>query len=167
MTKRDFFRLLIKIFGLYSLIITLFTFIPQNISNVFIYSDESWIQLIIVGSVILLLVLFYILLFKADYIIDKLELDKGFDTDIIVLGNFSNEQILKLAIIVIGGFLLIDYFPNFLFEIITIFKMKVSNHGIMGNEVNYFSFSTAIINLVLGLILIINYKRISLFLDKK
>ncbi|MCO6163608.1 hypothetical protein [Flavobacterium sp. NRK F7] len=167
MTKRDFFRLLIKIFGLYSLIITLFTFIPQNISNVFIYRDESWIQLVIVGSVILLLVLFYILLFKADYIIDKLELDKGFDTDTIVLGNFSNEQILKLAIILIGGFLLIDYFPNFLFEIIAIFKMKVSNHGIMGNEVNYFSFSTAIINLVLGLILITNYKRISLFLDKK
>lgn len=167
MTKRDFFRLIIKIYGLYSLVLSLFTFIPQNITNVVIYREQTGVRLIIITSIFLVLALFYILLFKTDYIINKLELDKGFDDDMIVLGNFNNEQIFKLAIILIGGFLIVDYFPNFVFEVVNIFKMKLSNIPIIGNEVDYFHFSVSIINIVLGLIFISNYKSISTFLDKK
>lgn len=167
MTKRDFFRLLIKVFGLYSMILSLFTFLPQNFTNIYLLKEEIWMLFIGVGLVLLVFAFFFILLFKTDSIIDKLELDKGFDDDKIILGDFKDEQLFKLAILLVGSFLIIDYFPNFIFEIINIFKTKVSNYAIMGYEVDYFNLFTSILNLVLGFILITNYKAISLFLDKK
>ena len=167
MTKRDFFRLIIKLFGLYSMILTLFTFLPSNISNVLIYKEEIWLVFIILGSILLAIALFLILLFKTDFIIDKLGLDKGFDDDKIILGEFKNEQIFKFAIILIGGFLILDYFPNVLFEMINIFKTKSSSNSIYGYEVDYFNFIVGIINIMIGLIFITNYKHISSFLDKK
>lgn len=167
MTKRDFFRLIIKLFGLYSMILTLFTFLPSNISNVLIYKEEIWFVFIILGSILLAIALFLILLFKTDFIIDKLGLDKGFDDDKIILGEFKNEQIFKFAIILIGGFLILDYFPNVLFEMINIFKTKSSSNSIYGYEVDYFNFIVGIINIMIGLIFITNYKHISSFLDKK
>ena len=167
MTKRDFFRLIIKLFGLYSMILTLFIFLPSNISNVLIYKEEIWFVFIILGSILLAIALFLILLFKTDFIIDKLGLDKGFDDDKIILGEFNNEQIFKFAIILIGGFLILDYFPNVLFEMINIFKTKSSSNSIYGYEVDYFNFIVGIINIMIGLIFITNYKHISSFLDKK
>ena len=167
MTKRDFFRLIIKLFGLYSMILTLFTFLPSNISNVLIYKEEICFVFIILGSILLAIALFLILLFKTDFIIDKLGLDKGFDDDKIILGEFKNEQIFKFAIILIGGFLILDYFPNVLFEMINIFKTKSSSNSIYGYEVDYFNFIVGIINIMIGLIFITNYKHISSFLDKK
>ena len=167
MTKRDFFRLIIKLFGLYSIILTLFTFLPSNISNVLIYKEEICFVFIILGSILLAIALFLILLFKTDFIIDKLGLDKGFDDDKIILGEFKNEQIFKFAIILIGGFLILDYFPNVLFEMINIFKTKSSSNSIYGYEVDYFNFIVGIINIMIGLIFITNYKHISSFLDKK
>jgi hypothetical protein len=167
MTKRDFFRLVIKLFGLYSAILSIFTFIPQNISNIHVFKDEMWVMFVVIGSVFLIAALFFVLLFKADFIIDKLDLDKGFDDDKIVFGDFNNEHIFKLAIIIIGGFLIVDYVPNFAFEVINMFKMRVSNNSIYGYEVNYFNLFTSITNIIIGLFFITNYKRISSFLDKK
>ena len=65
-----------------------------------------------------------ILLFKTDFIIDILKLDKGFDEEQINLGNLTNESIFKLALIIIGGFLIIDYTPTLLFDIVNAFKSK-------------------------------------------
>lgn len=149
------------------MILTLFTFLPSNISNVLIYKEEIWFVFIILGSILLAIALFLILLFKTDFIIDKLGLDKGFDDDKIILGEFKNEQIFKFAIILIGGFLILDYFPNVLFEMINIFKTKSSSNSIYGYEVDYFNFIVGIINIMIGLIFITNYKHISSFLDKK
>ena len=92
MTKRDFFRLLIKIFTLYAVIISIFTLFPQ----LFLWNqifDTVTSGLIFIGS-ILLLVAFSILLVKyTDHIINFLKLDKGFDEETIILGNLNNEAI--------------------------------------------------------------------------
>lgn len=99
--------------------------------------------------------------------IEKLALEKGFDDDKIILGDFKNEQIFKLGIIVIGGFLVIDYFPSVIFEVINIFKTKASNYTIYGQEVDYYNFSIGVVNIIIGLLFITNYKTISSYLDKK
>lgn len=167
MTKRDFFRIIIKIFGLYSMLLALFSFLPSNISNVLIFKEEVGVLITIFSSLLLTVSLFLILIFKSDFIIDKLGLDKGFDEDKILFVDFKNEQIFKLSIILIGGFLIVDYFPRVLFEIINIFKTKSSSNSIYGYEVNYFNFVVGIINIIIGLFLITNFKPISSYLDKK
>lgn len=167
MTKRDFFRIIIKIFGLYSMLLALFSFLPSNISNVLIFKEEVGVLITIFSSLLFTVSLFLILIFKSDFIIDKLGLDKGFDEDKILFVDFKNEQIFKLSIILIGGFLIVDYFPRVLFEIINIFKTKSSSNSIYGYEVDYFNFIVGIINIIIGLFLITNYKPISSYLDKK
>lgn len=166
MTKRDFFRILIKIFGLYSLILSIFTVIPQNISNV-LFQFDIMMLLVILASTMISIGMFLVLLFKSDFIIDKLKLDKGFDDDKIILGNLTNESILKLALIIIGGFLIIDYLPAVLFDLINAFKTKSTFNSIEGNNVNYFDIVIGLVNILLGYLFITNYKSISQFLDKK
>lgn len=166
MTKRDFFRILIKIFGLYSLILSIFTLIPQNISNV-LFQFDIMMLLVILASTIISVGMFLVLLFKSDFIIDKLKLDKGFDDDKIIVGNLTNESILKLALIIIGVFLIIDYLPAVLFDLINAFKTKSTFTSIEGNNVNYFDIVIGLVNILLGYLFITNYKIISQFLDKK
>ena len=165
MTKRDFFRVLIKIFGLYSLVLSIFTLIPQNISNV-LFQFDIMMLLIILASSIISVGMFLILLFKTDFIIDKLKLDKGYDDNQIIISNLTNESILKLALI-IGGFLIIDYLPAVLFDLINAFKTKSTLTSIEGNNVNYFDIVIGLANIIFGYLLITNYKSISQFLDKK
>ncbi len=167
MTKRDFFRLIIKIFGLYSAVITIFSLIPQNISSLY-FGDESYaIILWVVVVLALVFSLFLFLIFKTDFIIDALKLDKGFDDEVINFGNFNNENILKLSFIIIGGFLLIDYIPNFLFDLTNAFKSNATFTTIEGNSVDYFGLSVGAINIIIGYLLMSNYKSIARFLDRK
>jgi hypothetical protein len=165
MTKRDFFKVLIKIFGLYSLVLTVFSIIPQNISNI-LFSFDFAMLLMVVASVLISIGLFVILLFKTDSIINLLKLDKGFDDELIHFGNLNNENILKLALLIIGGFLIIDHTPRFLLDAVNVFKYKINFSTIEGSKVNYYSLSFEALNILIGYLLITNYKSISKFIDK-
>ncbi|HYX08032.1 MAG TPA: hypothetical protein VE912_14980 [Bacteroidales bacterium] len=114
MTTKDFFRLIIKIFGLYLIITTLFSAIPGNISTVFFMHLGLTGIIWVITIVTIILLLFIFLIYKADTIISWLKLDKGFDNDEIHFQNFNTENILKLAVIVIGGLLILRNIPEFL-----------------------------------------------------
>lgn len=166
MTKRDFFRLIIKIFGLYSLLLTLFTVVPNNISTLMFQFDGIMIVMVL-AIMFVTAGLFFVLLFRTDSIIDFLKLDQGFDEGKIEIGNLNNQSILKLAIIIIGEFLVLDYIPNFLFDIVNAFKYKSGDYtSIEGHSVNYFALTTGAINIVIGFLMVVNYKSIAQFLDK-
>ena len=168
MTKRDFFRIIIKLFGLYSAVITLFTVLPQNISNFISVGEDFIIMLWILISLVAVISLFLLLLFKSDFIIDKLKLDKGFDDDKIELGNLNNESIFKFAVILIGGFLIVENIPHFIQYTFSAFKSKMLNNGyIPQTTINYFNWFISGINILIGYIFITNYKRITSFLDKQ
>jgi hypothetical protein len=166
MTKRDFFRVLIKIFGLYSTVITIFSIVPQNISSLYFGDESTYIVLWVVTVLVIEVLLFLFLLLKTDYIINILKLDKGFDDEHINLGNLTNANIFKLSLIIIGGFLIIDYTPTLLFDIVNAFKSKSTFSSIEGNSVNYFDIVVGIINILIGYLFIANYKSIAQFLDK-
>ena len=169
MTKRDLFRVLIKIFGLYSVILTLFTIVPASISSLmYLFEDMNMtLVLILIAAVLIPVGFFLVLLFRTDSIIDLLQLDKGFDDEHIQLGNLDNESILKLAIIIIGGFLIIDNIPDLLFDLINAFKYKANYSTVEGTSLNYFRMTTCIINCIIGYLLLINYKWLSGFFAKK
>ena len=166
MTKRDFFRLIIKIFGLYSGIVAVFTVIPNNISNILMQFDTT-VALFIIGTTLVIILFFLILIFKADLIIDILKLDKGFDDDTIQFENLNSESVVKIAIFLIGGFLIIDYLPSFLQYTYQAFKSKVQNSEYLNTPVNSFHWIVSGINLLLGYLLITNYKVIANYFTKK
>jgi len=153
MTKRDFFILLIKVFGLYSGINALFLTLPQNISFV-LYEIEliSIIYLLIIVSVVI--GLFILLIFKSHYIVKWLKLENGFEEDRIELGNLKMIEIVKVATLIIGGSLIIQNIPLFL---------NLTYHAVFSNiHSQNMTFDTkwnwiiSGLNIVLGYLLITN-----------
>lgn len=161
MTKRDFFILIVKLFGLFSLVRSLFYFVPNGFSLVimdFSYTDFVW--LIIVIS--LVVAVFVLLIFKSDKVVNILSLDKNFDDERIEIGNINPTSLIHLAIIIIAGFLIIDNIPSFLIHSYYAFKMSVVN--IPYKTLDKFLWAVNGINIVLGFILLTNYHKVSTLL---
>jgi hypothetical protein len=122
-----------------------------------------------------LAILFYCVLINyADSIINLIKIDKGFDDEFIVFGDLKTRQILTLGIILLGGYLLITNLSDVMQYTFLAFKDKVSNKGgdfifteQFGSTDDYFNWTYATINVVLGYIFLTNHNRISNWLDKK
>lgn len=104
MTVKDLFRLILKIIGVYLLAQNLYASLPYLWTYVFYASyDGSIVQLatsvIGVGFAVIYSLL---IIFKADWIIDKLRLDEKFDTQEISFKGLSNGLVLKVIILGIG-----------------------------------------------------------------
>ena len=89
MTKRDFFRIIIKLFALYSIILTVFSWIPSNFIYT-VYDFELVPILASIGFTILAVLIYYFLINKTDAIIDFIKIDKGFDDKTIEIGNLGS-----------------------------------------------------------------------------
>ncbi|MBT8196018.1 MAG: hypothetical protein HKO56_09585 [Bacteroidia bacterium] len=154
MTKRDFFIAAIRIFGLLSIVTSVFTTIPSSISYMFMHIDAYsivWLTLVIV----ILVGLFVLLIFKSGSVVNLLKLDKGFDDDRIDFGNLSSSDIVKFATFIIGGFLIIENISPFLNHIFFAFKGTVSGESYQKPE--YFQWAICSLNLIVGYLLITNY----------
>lgn len=166
MTKTDFFRIIIKLFGLYWLINSIFS-LGQIIY--FSTNNAGWTGILYsVIMVSILIFLFIVLTFKSDVIIGWLKLDKGFDDDRIEFQNFNIENIMMLAIILIGANMILDNVATFLNQIYLGVKVFVSNQSdlvtINGQSNYHLILSTT--KIVLGYVLLTNYPTVSKFLMK-
>lgn len=161
MTKRDFFRLMIKLFGLYQFLIVVFTVLPSQFNVMFSDFFSKWIT---VSSFALLSILtlgiFYFLIKFPDKIIDFFKLDKGFDSEKITINNLSSSAILQIGLILIAGFLIVDNFASFFSKLIYYFKMNFLPEDLRGFQ-NSEDLIFSGINLILGFILIIFRKQIA------
>jgi hypothetical protein len=63
------------------------------------------------------------LIFKTEFIIDLLKLDKKFGKEIISL-NIHRSVVLSISIMVVGGLLLVNEIPNFINQINFYFQDK-------------------------------------------
>jgi hypothetical protein len=176
MTKKDLFIVLIKIFGLYSLITALFSTLPSNI--IFVIQNIDFIGIIwILFSSLIIVGLFYLLITKSEKIATILKLESGFDEPRIDFGNLKSVDIIKLAVLIIGGFLFIENVPTFLTNTLFAFKSSIpkgfdsafQNNGVLKyNRIeDYTYWITSGTNLLIGYLLVSNYKRVSDFLNNK
>ena len=171
MRTRDFFRLIIKLFGLFILIQTLFYYIPTNLVSQ-LYGIDFYGIIMILAMCLILYGIFLGLIKKVDWVIDRLKLDQGFDEDFISLGNLNEQKIISLVVIFIGGILLIDYFPSFLHNLYLSFKSTANTKGLESlmynyQRVEYFDWAISCMNIILGYLLIINNNLISNWLARK
>lgn len=118
--------------------------------------------------------LYILLILKTDTLIDWLKIDKDFDDDTIVIGNFNSCSMVKFALIIISLFLIIDYLPTFIYHVYLAFKKEVSPNGLnmmetLGNngEINYYEWSLSAMNIIVGFIIITNYNKLARWIDGK
>ena len=116
MTPRSFFAIVIKLMGIYVLLNNIYL-IPQIYStfetlHLMKYDDKHLILsilyfVLLIGTYILIIAC---CLFKTNWIIDKLALDKHFEEEKFEL-NIHHTTVMSIAIIVIGGVIFIDSLP--------------------------------------------------------
>lgn len=171
MTKRDFFRIIIRLFALYLILLVIFNFIPSNVSYL-TYELALWPILIICGSAVFMIALFVFLIQKSDVIIDVLKLDKGFDDERIEFGNLSTLEIIKISLIFISGFLILDHLPEFLHYCYLGFKKEISATGLSPFEApglaefwDYFRWFISGVNLLIGYLILSNLGKVARFLS--
>lgn len=167
MSIRTFWIILIKIFGLI-LIFQAVSIIPEWISSIyFLYENrDNKDFIILIFTILLVLFIFYLItrffLFKANWIIDKLKLDKGFEKNTIEL-NSSQNKIISIAIIVIGGYMLLQNIPILLQQLIAFFQDKTLFKDYPKSGWIIFYFCKAAI----GYLLMTNSFRIAKFIGKE
>lgn len=172
MTKRDFFRVIIKLFGLFQLLIIIF----QGIPNFFqIASIDASIPTVFYASIILIVTvsIFVFLIYKVDTVLDWLKLDQEFDDEFIQFENFNSAQIIKLAVILISGWLILTNVPDFLFQSYQGFKVNTSGDVVeetfnyfSGYIVDYFNWVVSGMNILIGYFMLTNYKKLATWLDR-
>ena len=160
MTNKDFFRLMIKLFGLYQFLLLIFTSLPRNLQLLFndFFSISSIITLILIT--LFILAVYYVFVKKPDLIIDFFKLDKGFDNNEITVSNLNSDTILQIGMVLIGGFLIVDNFSYFISSFITYFKISYMSENLESLKI----FESLILggaNLILGFCLIIYRKQIA------
>ena len=168
MTKKDFFRMIIKLIGLYWIVTTMYAQLPYLISVFFKEFNSSYLPFTISYFVICIF-LFVSLVFYTDKVVSFLKLDKGFDEDRIDFSNFNIGNIIKLALIIVSCIVIVNNISPFFNQTYYFFKLKLSMN--LSDTVNYTSqndyiWATSFVNLVLGYLLLTNYPAVSLFLMK-
>ncbi len=165
MKVRDFFILVIKLFGLYWLIQTLLTIFPQYIPILFYAELEIdaliW-TLIILAGIIGLTVL---LISAADKIVNLLKLEGNFSSDHIDSGKLEEGVIVKIASIILGGFMVLNKLPILIGETLTVIRQQ--NYMIEQNSENEFFWLSTLIQVIFGFYLFFNYNQIAKLVVKK
>ncbi len=175
MTPRSLFNIVLKIFGSFFLREIIYT-IPQLVSSISYFTksapllkEQSYNNGLLTFALTILIILFYSLMiyffvFKANNLIDRLKLDKGFDKEEFSF-TISTAQILTIALIVIGGVILTNEIPNFCRSVFAYFQEKSLTHGM--TKPNYSYIIVSAVKIILGLLIIGERKRIVEFAEKR
>lgn len=168
MTKKDLFRITLKLIAIYSLILTVLEIISTYVTIVFnqFYSITTlWVFLYTLFYVIFFTVLF----FKTDKIISLLRLDKGFDSDNISLEKLDTESVIKIASVIVGVLLVIENLSEFASHMFYSFKYSVEPKLHIDNSYtkeDYLRWTVCGLQILIGYLIILNTDKISKWLSK-
>ncbi|MGL3001385.1 hypothetical protein [Flavobacterium sp. GSP6] len=166
MTIKTFWIISIKILGLL-LILGALTVIPQWLTSIYsAYQTGDFESLTIVTLIFLAILIVYyfvfkLCVFKTSWIIEKLKLDRDFETQNIEL-NSKSFTIISIATIVIGGLMFVENIPLLLREIFIFFQQESLFKDYPKTGWIIFDFCKVII----GYLLMTNSSRIAKFIDK-
>ena len=145
MAPRSLFALIIKIIGIY-LVIGGIVAIPQmltafhSFTSQVSYADSKdvfAIALFLIITVAIYISIMRYCLFRTEWLIDKLHLDKGFTEEKLEL-NIHRSTVLQIAVIVVGCIMVIDNLPLLCREIFVYFQTSMPNIGFKENPSSKF-----------------------------
>lgn len=167
MTIKTFWTIFLKILGIW-LILDSVTVIPQFFSTLFFLDPNDTAQNFALTAALLVLTIgIYIFIlrlfvFKTAWIIDKLNLDKGFNEEKIDI-NVQLSTIMTVSTIVIGGLLFIDSLPQLCKQTFVFFQEKfVFRESPISEWLIFYLVKT-----ILGYQLMTNSKKVIAFIDKQ
>jgi hypothetical protein len=170
MTPRSFWIILIRILGIWFVLDSL-EIIYGYLSYIPLFSDITPISAILtaLGITSLVFIFFFLILylciFRTNWIIDKLKLDKGFTEEKFEL-NMHRSSIYAISIIIIGGLILIRSFPQLCRQLILYFQQSSLPRDYSSNP----TWSYILLNLIqtiIGVYLITSNRTIVNFIENQ
>lgn len=169
MTIHSLFNIVLKILGILVLK-DILTITPQLLT-VYVYitnSDNIGEAIWTILSTLLLFSIYvvtsYLLIFRTNFLIQKLRLDKGFEQTDLQL-NIHRSTILSISVIIIGGLILAQEIPNFCKLLFAYFQEKRMTNGMTQPNISYSVLAGA--KILVGLLLIGNQRQIVNFIEWK
>ena len=109
---------------------------------------------IAITATIIYLLIIYLLLFKTNWIVNRLALDKGFKEETFSL-NIHRSVVLSATTIIIGGLIIIEALPSFVQQLLYYIQMKKDKFADVKFDYVILQFSKSVI----GIFLIV-YRRV-------
>lgn len=121
MTRRDIYIILLKCFGLYLIFMTFSSTIVFNTSQL-LYNEDTgtWIGVII--GYLFYLGLFFLLFVNTTVLAGWLKLDRGLDGDEIAMDKVKSESLVKLVVLGLSAFLVVQSLPLILSNLVFAFS---------------------------------------------
>ncbi len=166
MTKKDLFRIIIKIAGLYFLVTIVLFQLPSLLA--FFRSSQFADTALAIALLAVFALVFVLLIFKPDRVINWLKLDKNFDNDTFSVQTIDFSQLLKLSILIIGIFLIIKYLPRLLVILFLFLQSVIGNNSMLENSfmMDYLSLGSSIVSLVIGYFMVTKHQSIANWIQK-
>jgi len=169
MTIRAFWNILLKILGLYFVVKGVNVIMPYlgvftSVSTMEI-EDTIYYIAVTFGTLIAYFFILWLFVFKTSWLIDKLDLEKGFNEEKIDFKNDSS-AIMTIAIIVIGGIMLVDALPLLCNHIFAFYQNKKMFCPPKENPATSWIVCYGI-EAIIGYLLMTNSKPIVTFLNRK
>lgn len=166
MLIKTFWKILIKIIGLW-ILFGCISVVPQFFSTLSFTNGNLNIQsllliwLMLFASIIVYILVIRLFLFKTDWIIEKLKLDKNFTEERIDL-NIQSSTVLTIAIIIIGGLILIECLPSFCSRLFDFFQQKslLKEYHDTSWLIYYF------LKIIIGYLLLTNGKNLTKYIER-
>ena len=168
MTPRSLFSIILKVLGIFFIKDILIT-IPSLLSVLMMFGEGDtgmgfymlFASLLLIGCYVLVA---WFLLFRTDWLIDQLQLDKGFGQGEFSL-NIHRSTVLSISVIVIGGLMAAEAIPDLLRLIYGYFQEKRMTMGM--TRPAYGPMLWAAGRVVVGLLLMGNQRAIVNFIERK
>jgi hypothetical protein len=168
MSVRNFWTVFLKILGIWLVIggVTTVLQFLSAFSYIGTYNLNSWNILSTIGLLLLTISVYifalWLFVFKTSWLIDKLQLEKGFQEEKIEF-NIQRSSVITIATIVIGGLIFVDSLPQFCRQTFIFFQQKsmLVENPTTGWIIFHF------IKTVIGYLLMTNSKYVVRFIEKQ
>jgi len=125
MTIRTLWAIILKIFGLFVLVEFSYP-LSQMFTFTLMLSEQSdpvppWQIFVTIFVPCFYLFIVFTFIFRTDWLIKKLRLEKGFDEEKIEL-NVRSSAVLKIVVVLFGLYLLVDSLPPFFKDVFAYFQ---------------------------------------------
>jgi hypothetical protein len=169
MTIRTFWTIFLKILGIW-LVLRILTIFSQFLSAFSFFGNNQqeniFAGLLILGLLVLTIAAYifvlWLFVFKSEWIINKLRLDKGFQEEKLEL-NIHLKTVLAISTIVIGGLTFIDGLPQLCKEIFLSFQ----NQNVLRKDPTLSWIVFYSIKTLIGYLLMTNSSLVVGFLEKQ
>ena len=170
MEIKDFIKLALKLIAIFYTIDGIY-FIARNIQYfVITYEYKLYTVTWTIMTTVIPILMYYLIFVQSDKLIKFLKIDEGFEGQKVQFGNLKSNEILKIAFVIFGLLMIVWGLPNFLTNCFYAFKYSTEPRLYEPAPetliFDYFEITQSAIYILLGYLMLTNYKRIANWFDK-